>query len=531
MGTLNSSAMATENQNSTNSGAQAPISDRLQTEFISNVSHELRTPLHAIVGYVDLLQEGLYGALTAEQSQVVGYIYESATGLLDLVSNLLDLSRLESGRADLVLKKFDLRDLIAELFRQFKPLADAKKLALELTVESSITDTVIRSDRGKLKQVLVNLLGNSIKFSETGRITVTIGSPPAAAPVPVHHSAHLLIAVTDSGVGIPPDHLERIFERFHQVDGSSARAHEGTGLGLYIVKQLIDLLAATIRVQSTLGAGTTFTVLLPRNYEELESVHRLRDRLAVGTAYQKGQGAQHVLILSNDPHISRLLADGLASADYTVHVAPATSQALQLSEQLRPMVILLDAETAASPDEFWRLFRELKTHPATRDIPTVFLGQDEAKRDGMPLTVASSFDRQEVLQSIRASTKPGKKSVLIVDDDANLRALLAESLADEGYEVAEAADGRTAIEKLEALKPNLVLLDLHIPQIDGWGVIHHMTQSPNLRNCEVLVISGDAPTDDQAALIDSRTRGFISKADFKINKFLDEISKVLKAPK
>ena len=523
--------MATDPKNSTNTPAKTPITDRLQTEFISNVSHELRTPLHAIVGYVDLLQEGLYGKLTPEQSQVVGYIHESASGLLDLVSNLLDLSRLESGRADLVLKKFDLRDLVAELFRQFKPLADAKKLSLDLQVASGVTDTVVRSDRGKLKQVLVNLLGNSLKFSESGRILVTIAPAPAAAPVPVHHSEHLSIAVTDSGVGIPPNHLDRIFERFHQVDGSDARAHEGTGLGLYIVKQLIDLLAATIRVQSTLGVGTTFTVLLPRNYEELESVQRLRDRLAVGNAYQKGQGDQHVLILSNDAHISRLLADGLASDEYTVHVAPANSQALQLSEQLRPMVILLDAETAESPDEFWRLFRELKSHPATRDIPTVFLGQDEAKRDGMPLTVASSFDRHEVLQSIRATTQPGKKSVLIVDDDANLRALLAESLADEGYEVAEAADGRAAIEKLEALKPNLVLLDLHIPQIDGWGVIHHITQHPSLRHCEVLVISGDAPTDDQAALIDSRTRGFISKSDFKINKFLDEITKVLKTPR
>jgi len=523
--------MSEQSQRPVASSTKAPIADRLQTEFISNVSHELRTPLHAIVGYVDLLQEGLYGALTPEQAQVVGYIHESASGLLDLVSNLLDLSRLESGRADLVLKKFDLRELVAELFRQFKPLADAKKLALELQVASGITDTVVRSDRGKLKQVLVNLLGNSLKFSETGRITVTIAPPPAAAAVPVHHSEHLLISVTDTGVGIPADQIDLIFERFHQVDGSAARAHEGTGLGLYIVKQLIDLLAATIQVQSTLGVGTTFTVLLPRNYEELESVQRLRDRVAGGTAYQKGQGEQHVLILSNDPHISRLLADGLSSAEYTVHVAPATNAALQLSEQLRPAVILLDAETAESPDEFWRLFRELKSHPATRDIPTVFLGQDEARRDGMPLTVASSFDRQEVLQSIRASTQPGKKRVLIVDDDAGLRALLAESLADEGYEVAEASDGRTAIEKLEELKPNLLLLDLHIPQIDGWGVIHHMTQNPHLRDCEVLVISGDAPTDDQAALIDSRTRGFISKADFKVNKFLDQIAKVLKSPK
>ena len=521
----------TENKHSDESPAKAPVAKRLEAEFISNVSHELRTPLHAIVGYVDLLQEGIYGAVPPEQAQILGYIHESATGLLDLVRNLLDLSRLESGRADLILTKFDLRELVDELFRQFRSLAETKKLGLELNVENGVVDTFVRSDRGKLKQVLANLIGNSLKFTKTGKITVSISVSAQSVPVPIQHSEHLLIAVEDTGCGIPADKIDKIFERFYQADGSASRAYEGTGLGLYIVKQLVDLLAATISVRSKLDTGSKFTVLLPRNYEELKSVQRLSHRLAAGNAYQKGHGKQRVLILSNDTQIARLLADGLAADEYTVQIVPANSQALQSIEQFQPMVIMLDAETAESQDEFWLLFRELKTNPATRDIPTVFLGQDEAKQAGMPLTVAASFNRQEVLQSIRESLPPGKKSVLIIDDDACICALLAEALAGEGYEITTAGDGRTAIEKLEALRPNLVLLDLNLPQIDGWGVLRHMTQNPHLRGCEVLVISGSTPTDDQVVILDTHTRGFISKQDFKINKFLDEISKVLKGSK
>ena len=193
--------------------------NRLKAEFLANVSHELRTPVHAIIGYTELLLDAVYGQMTDEQEQSVRYIRESAQDLLSLVNNLLDLARIESGRTDLILESFDLRGLIGELIGQLKPLADTKRLELNSTI--FIDNAVIRTDRGKLKQILVNLVANAIKFTEHGKVTIAISTDlnpvPGAAPV----SPRLALSVQDTGVGIPADKLDRLFEKFYQVDSSA----------------------------------------------------------------------------------------------------------------------------------------------------------------------------------------------------------------------------------------------------------------------------------------------------------------------
>jgi CheY-like chemotaxis protein/nitrogen-specific signal transduction histidine kinase len=506
---------------------QLESANRLKSEFIANVSHELRTPLHAIVGYAELLLEGVYGSLADEQAQTIQYINDSANDLLGIVNNLLDLSKIESGRADLILSSFDLRDLISELFVQIKPLADAKHLVLESAVQ--VENSVIRTDRGKLKQVLVNLVGNALKFTDSGKLRVIVSAAPSASAKTVaSRTQRLLVSVQDTGVGIPPDKLDKIFEKFYQVDSSASRSHEGTGLGLYITKQLLDLLAGTVEVKSAIGKGTSVMISLPQNYEEIQGIQRLRHHIAAARATapaEQGDNDRLVLVVSDNPDIGRILTDGLGTAEYNVRVVHASNEVAPLARKLRPLVILLNAEDSSS--EFWSIFQELKSHPETKDISTIFLGNDNARHLGAPLSVAAPMNRAEVLRSIRATTSTGKKNVLIVDDDESFREILKCVLGEEGYQISEAVDGKDAIDKLNSIKPDLLLLDLHIPGVDGWEVIRYITQHAELKNVEVLVISGDMLDDNEAAAINAHASGFICKADFKVNAVLDKVADLL----
>jgi CheY-like chemotaxis protein/nitrogen-specific signal transduction histidine kinase len=502
---------------------QLENANRLKTEFIANVSHELRTPLHAIVGYVELLEDGIYGSLTDEQAQTIRYIHDSARDLLDLVNNLLDLSRIEGGRTDLILSSFDVRELISELAVQLKPLADAKHIVVRSHVH--LTSPVVRSDRSKLKQILTNVVGNAVKFTDSGAVTVRVA---AAIDERGAQRNRVQISVEDTGIGIPPETLNRIFEKFYQVDSTPSRSHEGTGLGLYISKQLTELLGGTIRVESLPGKGTTVTLTVPINFEAVEGIHRLRKKLdaaTVNSVLSSANNERLVLVISQNADVARILTDGLGSSDYRVVTVPANSEAALRARQLRPLIILLNAEEAAS--DFWTVFQELKSHADTRDVPTVFLGQGANQGLGASLRVSAPLNRQDLLRSIRATVNAGKNKVLIVEDDTSFREILAGILTAEGYRVSEANTGRQAIEKCAAERPDLILLDLHIPEIDGWGVIRHLTQCPDASDTEVLVISGDRPSAPEAAALQSQAAGYICKADFKVDAMLEKVANLL----
>jgi len=499
--------------------------NRLKAEFLANCSHELRTPIHAIIGYAELLLDNVYGPMTDEQEQTVRFVHESAQDLLDLVNNLLDLSRIESGRADLILSSFDLRDLISELIGQLKPIADGKHI--ELTSSVAVDSPQIRTDRGKLKQILINLTGNAIKFTDRGGVTIAVSvetKPNASGGA----GPRFAITVRDTGVGIPADQLDRVFEKFYQVDGSAHRSHEGTGLGLYITKQLVDLLGGDIEIQSTRGEGTTATVCVPQNYEEIEGIHRLRSHIAAaGSAAcaPDSDGRRVVLVVSERSDITRILADGLGSHEYDVRTAGDAEGAVALACKLQPLVILLDAQDSSS--DLWSTFQELKIKPETKNIPTIFLSNDTARGLGAPLTVAASLNPRDVLRSVRAATSAGRKNILIVDDEESFRDVLKCALKEEGYQLAEATTGTEAIAKLEEIRPDLLLLDLNLPELDGWGVIRYITRQPKFKDMQVLVISGVMLDEQESAAIQTHQYAFINKEDFKVNRVVKTVASLL----
>jgi CheY-like chemotaxis protein len=499
--------------------------NRLKAEFLANVSHELRTPVHAIIGYTELLLDTVYGQMTDEQEESIRYIRESAQDLLSLVNNLLDLARIESGRTDLILESFDLRGLVGELIGQLKPLADGKRLELNSTI--LIDNATVRTDRGKLKQILVNLVGNAIKFSEHGKVTIAISADLNPVPGATAGSPRLSLSVQDTGVGIPTDKLNRLFEKFYQVDSSANRSHEGTGLGLYITKQLVELLAGRVEIQSARGKGTTVTISIPQNFEEIEGIQRLRTRLAAASTAAPditGDNQRLVLVVSERPDIARILTAGLGSHEYNVRTARDGEEAVTLAVKLHPLVILLDAHDSSS--ELWSVFQELKTKPETKDIPTIFLSND-AHGVGTPLAVASAMNPRDVLRSVRAATSTGKKTVLIVDDEESFRDVLKCALSEEGYQLSEAVTGKEAIAKLQTTTPDLLLLDLKLPDTDGWGVMRYITQQPRLQDMEVLIISGAMLDESQSEEIQTHEYTFINKGEFKVNRVLEKVADLL----
>ncbi len=499
--------------------------NRLKAEFLANVSHELRTPVHAIIGYTELLLDTVYGQMTDEQEESVRYIRESAQDLLSLVNNLLDLARIESGRTDLILESFDLRGLVGELIGQLKPLADGKRLELNSTV--LIDNAVVRTDRGKLKQILVNLIGNAIKFTEHGKITIAISTDLYSVSGNIPGSPRLALSVQDTGIGIPADKLDRLFEKFYQADSSANRSHEGTGLGLYITKQLVELLAGRVEIKSVPGKGTTVSVFIPQNFEEIEGIQRLRTRLAAASTAAPdatGDNQRLVLVVSERPDIARILAAGLGSHEYNVRTARDGEEAVTLAVKLRPLVILLDAHESSS--ELWSVLQELKTKPETKDIPTIFLSND-AHGVGTPLAVASALNPRDVLRSVRAATSTGRKTVLIVDDEESFRDVLKCALGEEGYQLSEAVNGKEAIAKLQTTTPDLLLLDLKLPDTDGWEVMRYITQQPRLKDMEVLIISGIMLDEGQTEEIQTHDYAFINKGEFKVNRVLEKVADLL----
>lgn len=495
---------------------------RLQSQFLAHITHELRTPVHAIIGYVELLTDGTYGPLNDQQRSTLSYLRQSAQDLLSLINNLLDVARIESGRADLMLETFDLRDLIADVCHLLQPLAEAKCLELGSRIE--MANPILRTDRAKLKQVLINLLGNAIKFTETGRITIR-ATTCAGGEVGFYTTRpHVAIAVTDTGCGIPADELRSLFEKFYRCASTPSHT-EGTGLGLFITKHLVELLNGKIDIMSSPGRGSTFTVTIPTNYEEVEAIQRLRGCVEQALPGDAQPADRSVLVLSDNPNIGQLLRQALGTAQYTVSVLPAGRSAVQWARQHRPFVILFDAEQSAA--EAWGSFYELKNDRTTRDIPTIFLGPNHGDRVGTAVPMTTSLNRYDLLRQVRAATQAGQKRVLIADDDPLFREVLRCALADEGYQLDEATNGAEAIAKMDTAVPDLLLLDLRMPDVDGWAVLQHIAGQPRLKNCRVLIITGDTLRPEETATLEAQTAGVLSKEQFRVQTVLARVAQTL----
>lgn len=506
----------------TKSHPKAP--DRIQTEFISVVSHELRTPVSAIQGYTDLLLEGAYGELQPGQREIVGYMKQSAGGLLAMINNLLSLSFMNRGQTDLVLKTFKLEEVIKDVLTTCRADYELKKLSVSYRIEPN--DLSIHSDRIKLQQILTNLVTNAIRYTPKGWVQIdarTTQDSDSGVPM-------LQLDVSDSGVGITKEDQERVFEQFYRAGGSSDTERDGMGLGLYIVHSLARMLGGQISVKSKLQSGSTFSVRMPVVFEEAKALQNMvqfnqaalqRNGNEVESLQYSSTLQRVVIFLGDDPHKCSILAGTLRHEGIQVVQVPDMQQVVEKVNLLRPVAIIFDP--IYKDGNRGQLFHELKLNPATKSIPVLFFMESTTSTEVPAVTkVANEIDRQQ-----KGHKRNGPYRVLVTDDDPGMREALQMALESEGYIVLLAGDGEEALQLLMKEHPDLMLLDLMMPRLNGWELIDILSRKPELRSTKVLMLTGTSLSLEEIQKLKTHTGGLMRKDEMMLNNILAGVAQAI----
>jgi len=494
----------------------AEAATQAKSVFLANMSHELRTPMNAIMGFTKLVMRRSQALLPQRQYENLEKILLSAEHLLTLINDILDLSKIEAGRMEVHPVSFQLEALVDVCLHTLEPMVPSERIRLVKEIEAELP--LLATDEDKVKQILMNLLSNAVKFTREGTITITAR----------HSNGEMTMAVTDTGIGIPAEALEHIFEEFRQADSSTTRQYGGTGLGLSISRRLAQLLGGDITVQSTDGVGSTFTVTLPLHYAAAPLITRATVSSYEGLTNQR-EPEKVILALDDDPDVIYLLQENLAEAGYRVIGATSSEEGLQKARALRPFAITLDI--LMPHKDGWQLLHDLKADPATRDIPIIVLSIVDNKALGYRLGafeyLLKPFDRETILAAL-THIPPQRGRLLVVDDDPQVIDLVRQLLEGEPYEVVAAADGQEALEAIAHQRPDIVLLDLLMPRLDGFAVIEHLRQDPQYRPLPVIVFTAKTLTAAEYALLDQHVRTVIQKQGFDRDTLIEELQGFLR---
>jgi signal transduction histidine kinase/DNA-binding response OmpR family regulator len=469
----------------------------LKDRFLATVSHELRTPMTVILGFTGALLRGAQGELKDRQRESLERVQRSARHLLGLINDVLDISRIEAGRTEVQREVVSIRTLTAQVESEFKDAAGNKGIALATHIAPGL-DNVI-SDGAKLRQILTNLVSNALKFTERGSIDVR------AEP---RGEKRWALVVTDSGIGIPAAEQETVFEEFRQGEAEGHRGHGGTGLGLAIVRKLALVLGGTVALQSAPGEGSTFTVTLPR---ELPSEPAAAIRaLPAAAAARTGR----VLVIDDDESTRKLLRFELEPFGLTVLEAADGREGLAIAARQKPDAVVLDVVMPRM--DGWGTLRALKDSPATRSIPVLVHSVVNNRAFGFSFGafdhLVKPVSRETMVAALRrAGVLDGGAGVLVADDDRDIRELLARDLAAAGYRVRTARDGAETLEELATERPSAVILDLLMPEPDGFEILYRMRDDAALRDLPVIVLTGKNLTRADYARLNGSARRIIHK--------------------
>ena len=469
---------------------KAEMANRSKSVFLANMSHELRTPLTAIIGYSEILEDDADEMGLEDFLPDLRKIKAAGKHLLGLINSILDLSKVESGKMELYIESFDLQELVSEVASTVTPLMD--KNGNTLTIEAPDSLGSVNGDLTKTRQILFNLLSNASKFTERGRVRLEVARHRG------NGSDQFRFVVSDSGIGMSPEQLTRLFKPFSQADASTARNYGGTGLGLALCKRFCQVMGGRIQVDSELGQGTTFTVTLPvdmdPNRATPSSVHQLIETgewNARELAKTKPGDARLVLVIDDDAAVHDLLRDLLEKEGFRVASAASGKEGIKLAYQLRPAIITLDVYMPDS--DGWTVLTTLKADPQLADIPVIMISISDQRQRGYAMGadyLTKPIDRGKLIALLGKYRRRGATpEVLVVDDDDDLRAMLRKLLEEQGCKVAEAENGLAALRRLNESQPSLILLDLIMPQLDGFGFIAQMRKNAALKSIPVVVLT------------------------------------------
>ncbi len=494
--------------------------NKMKSQFLANVSHELRTPLNSIIGFSELLQDSSFGSLNEKQLQYTKYIYSSGSHLLQLINNILDLSKIEAGRLELKLEKINISDMIGEVLGAIKPIAHKRNITVKCK-KSEVSNLIIMADMGKFKQILLNLFSNAVKFNkENGVVEVDW------TMIEEGESTHLSVTISDTGMGIHSDDLSRIFKEFEQLDASITREYGGTGLGLTLTKRLVELHGGAISVESEVGVGSKFIFTIPQY-----AVKPSPSRPAAIISQAKQDALPLIILASESRELNELLRVYLENAGYAVDVANDGEEILRKAADLRPFAIAMGISIPKK--DGWEVLKELKEAPEVSDIPVIILSASNNRELGFGLGavdyLTKPIDREGLLESLRRLSymkrvKRGAMKVLIVDDDPNVVDLLSSTLDKEGFLTLAALSGEDGISMAKERIPDLIILDLMMPVVSGFDVVEELRMDHLTREIPIIIFTAKEITEEDKEKLGNNIGKIIKKGHFSREDLLKEIT-------
>ncbi len=499
----------------------AETANKTKSTFLANMSHELRTPLNAIIGYSELMLEEAIDQKDEANLSDLKKIQSAGKHLLALINDVLDLSKIEAGKMEFELETFDVFQMIKDVSATVQPLAEQNNNTLEIECPDDIGEMVC--DLTKVRQALLNLLSNACKFTEHEMITLSV--------VKSNDTDQLEFAVTDHGIGMSPEQVERIFDAFTQADSSTTRNYGGTGLGLSITKAFCEQLGGNIHCESALGEGSTFTIRLPRICRDPSTgVMRLADQSE--NELNNDSNAPLVLLVDDDPTVHDLLGRRLLREGYRVLASANGDEALELARTTRPDAITLDV---FMPEiDGWAVLSKLKDDPELRDIPVIMLTFAEDRKRGLSLGASEylgkPIETTELLSVLKehCPTLPTPR-VLVVEDEAATRELICRVLEKEGWQIDEAINGLDALQRLSQFVPDVILLDLMMPEMDGFEFLAGIRKNPEWKNIPVIIVTAKSLSSEDRAQLNGSFQTLVRKDGDEIEIILNQLNEILSA--
>lgn len=483
-----------------------------KSQFLANMSHELRTPLNAIIGYSEMLQE------EAEDSEQEDYLPElqkiqvAGKHLLGLINEVLDLSKIDTGKMDLCLETVELCTVLNETVSSVQPLLEKNTNLLKTLFDDNLGN--MHTDTTKLRQILWNLLSNAAKFTEEGIIHLEVK----------RDGEWINFCIIDNGIGIIKEQQKQLFQAFTQADSSSTRRYGGTGLGLTITKQFTEMLGGTIWVESEFGQGSTFVVSLP---VQIETV--LNPESPKTLNLLKGEGV--ILIIDDNASVCELLENDLSKLGYAVAVATDGEEGIQLAYKLHPDAILIDI--GMSEMESWEVLSNLKNDSLLAHIPVILVTMEENQQQGYAMGATDCIDKTMMhsqLSTVLQKYQIGNHStslVMIVEDDEMFNEIITKSLESQGWQVCQAENGQVALELLDNNKPDLILLDLSMPIMDGFEFLTHLYNNKKWCSTPVIVLTAKNLNAEEQAHLNKHVEIIFPKNAYAQNKLIWHIHQLI----
>ena len=495
---------------------QVEEANRLKSEFLSNLSHELRTPLNSINALSRILLIQTRDNLSDEEINYLTIIERNGKHLLSLINNILDLSKIEAGKMDLNPVRFSIKNLLETIVEGLEPVAREKGITLQLNIREDLP--WIESDEARVHQIIQNIIGNGLKFTEEGGVMVSAS----------RNKTRVRIQIADTGIGIQAKDLSNIFEEFRQVDGSLSRRFEGTGLGLAIAQKATQILGGQISVDSTPGKGSTFTISLPIEYAGLPGNNHPWQ--AHGSPESMISSPKKILIIDDDPEDIKIISENISQLGYDIITATSGREGLRLAEIHRPFAITLDLIMAEM--DGWEALLSLKRNPDTADIPVIIVSTADDRKTGFALGavgyVTKPVNKNQLISEIYQITGSSPHTVMIVDDNEMERLAMAGAVQEEGARVVLAENGAKCLEMLAQTRPDVLLLDLMMPEMDGFEVLNRIRAHPETKDLPVIIVTAKDLSEKERQQLESRTLSVLAKGTHTSGILVKEIRNALK---